>query len=442
MGSAPFANNWAYLETELNWLERLLLVAVSQQRKNLKSVTRVAKTSADKATSDWWQGLIAVKNRAYDDTAQKPKDPNAQGYQKTLDQRIFLSRVKKVNLGLPTMQMALGLSLFEKKLVLMAIAPEVQVRYGKLYHYLQTGVHCATGALPTVELALRVLCRNELERRRARTRLSGPNSLLERGILRCVGDAPTLLGSQLQLAPEWVEYLLSENPDPGWPVQFILSQRSALQCRQRLNWSDLIVADEVKQRLRSAQSPLRLLLTGEEELGKDHCAIALATHFNQPLHILDLAQVSAQDELACIKEFQQIKYPILLIKSAHRWLGRSVTIEDSVLQQWMSQTPAHIIFTVSHRHVVRHHWRQRLTMVDIPLPDAELRLRLWQQAFSNGVKGMGNARWTSLAEEIALSTQQIAQIFRRTKELAGEDDITIQHLKQVLADQGHVWKPR
>ena len=161
MGSGiPFANNWAYLETELSWLERLLLVAVSQQRKNLKSVTQVAKTPSDKATSDWWQGLIAVKNRAYDDAAPKSGERSSLGYQKTLDKRILLSRASKVSLGLPTMQMVLGLSLFEKQLVLMALAPEVQVRYGRLYHYLQTGTHCTLGALPTVELALRMLCRN------------------------------------------------------------------------------------------------------------------------------------------------------------------------------------------------------------------------------------------------------------------------------------------
>ncbi|NEP54426.1 MAG: hypothetical protein F6K65_38795, partial [Moorea sp. SIO3C2] len=132
-------------------------------------------------------------------------NPSGQGYQKTLEQRIMLSRARNVSLGLPTMQAALGLSLFEKKLVLMALAPEVQLRYGRLYHYLQTGNHCATGSLPTVELALRILCRNDSERRRARMSLVAPQSLLARQVLRQVDGARTLLASQLQLAPEWVD---------------------------------------------------------------------------------------------------------------------------------------------------------------------------------------------------------------------------------------------
>ncbi|MEM9980373.1 MAG: hypothetical protein AAF808_22335, partial [Cyanobacteria bacterium P01_D01_bin.2] len=222
MGSGiPFPNNWVYLETELTWLERLLLVAVAQQRKTLKSVTRVAKTSSDKATSDWWQGLITVKHRTYDDIALKPAERPSLGYQQVLDQRIRLSQASQVSLGLPTMQTVLGMSLFEKKLVLMALAPEVQVRYGRLYHYLQTGAHCAAGALPTVELALRMLCRNDMERRRARTQLSGSGSLLQRQILCRVEGAPTLLGSQLRLAPDWVDYLLAETPDPAWPLGWV-----------------------------------------------------------------------------------------------------------------------------------------------------------------------------------------------------------------------------
>lgn len=442
MGSGiPFANNWAYLETELNWLERLLLVAVSQQRKNLKSVTQVAKTPSDKATSDWWQGLIAVKNRAYDDVAPRSSDRPTLGYQKTLDKRILLSRAKQVSLALPTMQMVLGLSLFEKKLVLMALAPEVQVRYGRLYHYLQTGAHCTMGALPTVELALRILCRNDLERRRARAQLSGENSLLQRRILRCVEGSPTFLGSQLQLAPEWVDYLLAENPDPDWPIQF---GRFTQVCRERVAWSDVALADAVKQRLQRwiEQPQLRLLLIGEQGVGKERSAIALATQLKHPLYILDLAQISSSDWSTCLAELAQARYSIVLVKSAHHWLGRHSAIDAAALQNWLTSSSVRIIFAVPHRHLVRRHWRQQFTTIDIPRPDAELRLQLWQQAFPDGIKSMGKVRWTALAEGLPLTCSQIIEIGRVTQKLAGEAVMTIDHLQQALHQQGQTWKLR
>lgn len=457
MGSGiPFANNWAYLETELTWLERLLLVTVAQQRKNLKAVTRVAKTSSDRATSDWWQGLITIKNRAYDDVAAQPKGQSGGqagrqssgrpplGYQKTLEHRILLSRAKKIALGLPTMQSVLGLSLFEKQLVLMVLAPEVQVRYGKLYHYLQTGTHCMAGSLPTVALALRVLCRNDGERRRARALLTGPQSLLELQVLRCVEGAPTLLGSQLQLAPEWVDYLLAENPDPIWPARAMAANRLVHPSRERVLWPDLILAENLKQQLLTmvAQPQGRMLLVGKQGVGKERVAIALAHHLKQPLHILDLAQLSSQDWPASLTELSQANYPMVLIKSAHHWLDRTAAVDQVVLQHWLAKTGGHVIFLVSHRHLVRRHWRQQLTIIEIPMPDAEIRLQLWQQSFPKGVKSMGPVRWQSLAEALAVSQQEIFDISQITKKLAGDAAITLEHLQNVLDQQGYTCKLR
>lgn len=447
MDSVPFANNWAYLDTELSWLERLLLVAVSQQRQNLKSVTKVSKTPADQATSDWWQGLIAVKNRAYDDAAPKSSDQPSLGYQKKLDTRILLSRANKVALGLPTMQMALGLSVFEKKLVLMVLAPEVHVRYGKLYHYLQTGTHCVAGSLPTVDVALRVLCRNETERRRARMRLSGSESLLRRQVLYQVEGASTLLGSQLQLAPEWVEYLLAENPAPDWPMQFMVADQFAQRCRQRVLWSELGLADGLTQELQrlTGQLPLRLLLVGVQDEDNEYVAIAIATHVKQALHIIDLAQISSTDMGNCLTALEQANHPVILVKSAHHWLGKNSVIEQAALQHWLthSLTPhTHIIFSVPYRHLVRCHWRQKLRIIDIPMPDANLRLKLWHQALPNGVRGMGKVRWLALADGLALSGSQIIHMGQLTQILAGDNEITLDHLQQALMQQGQHWKLR
>ncbi|MEM6255244.1 MAG: hypothetical protein AAF821_20205 [Cyanobacteria bacterium P01_D01_bin.156] len=447
MGLVPFANNWAYLDIELGWLERLLLVAVSQQKKNLKSVARVAKNSSDKATSDWWQGLVTITtNRAYDDTAPKAGSGPSLGYQKTLDQRITLSRASKVALGLPAMQTGLGLSLFEKKLVLMALAPEVQVRYGKLYHYLQTGTHCTKGSLPTLDLALRILCRNDAERRLARTRLAGSNSLLERRVLHCVGESSTLLGSQLRLADEWIDYLLAENPDPSWPMRFVMTDRFAQRCRVKISWSELVLADAVKTQLElaTAQTASRVLLVGETGVGKDQVAIALAAHLNRSLYSLDLTQVPQSDWHACLKELNNAKYSIVLLKGAHRWLGRasSTSIDQALLQKWVNQSSAHIVCTVQHRHLVRRHWRHQLTVIDVPNPNADLRLQLWKQAFPNGVKSMGKVRWQTLAEVLELVPGKIKAVGQTATKLAGNESVTIDHLQQALDQQGYAWKLR
>ena len=192
--------------------------------------------------------------------------------------------------------------------------------------------------------------------------------MLQRQILRCIEGSSTLLGSQLQLAPEWVDYLLAENPEPGWPMQFMSAGQFAQLCRERVTWSEFVVADELKQWLQMmAERPkARLLLVGEKGVGKERSAIALATHLKNPLHIFDLAHIPSQDWSACLTELGQAKYPVVLIKSAHYWLGRNSAIESATLQHWLTNSSAQIIFSVPHRHLVRRHWRQQLTAIGYP----------------------------------------------------------------------------
>ena len=143
-----------------------------------------------------------------------------------------------------------------------------------------------------------------------------------------------------------------------------------------------------------------------------------------------------------LSELTQADYPVVLINAAHHWLGRASAIDRAGLQHWLTQSSAQIIFSVSHRHLVRRHWRQQLTAIDIPMPDAELRLQLWRQTFPDGVKSMGKVRWSALAQGISLSNSQIMEIGRQAGMLARDEAITIDHLQQALAQQGQDWKLR
>jgi len=64
----PFSDNWAYLKTELNWLDRLLMLAIARQRKEIATVEKVANTDADRVSAHWWKGIIAVSKPGYDMT--------------------------------------------------------------------------------------------------------------------------------------------------------------------------------------------------------------------------------------------------------------------------------------------------------------------------------------------------------------------------------------
>ncbi|NJL45566.1 MAG: hypothetical protein HC922_07190 [Leptolyngbyaceae cyanobacterium SM2_3_12] len=78
-GVTPFADNWAYLKTELSWLDRLLMVAVSRQKRELQDLDDFANSSEDRVTSHWWKGIIAINGQPGYDHARPPKAPANKG---------------------------------------------------------------------------------------------------------------------------------------------------------------------------------------------------------------------------------------------------------------------------------------------------------------------------------------------------------------------------
>ena len=76
-GVKPFENNWAYLKTELRWLDRVLMMAVARKRQDDKVLHRVANSTADQVTSHWWKGIITV-SRGIDDREGPPPKPHPQ----------------------------------------------------------------------------------------------------------------------------------------------------------------------------------------------------------------------------------------------------------------------------------------------------------------------------------------------------------------------------
>src|SRR6476646_10937156 len=97
-----FQNNWAYLKAELTWLDRVLSVAIARQRQEQKTVDRVSQSRADRVTSHWWKGLVALDNTVgYDEIRPRPANrSNAPSYQQQMEARIQASLQQGIALGL------------------------------------------------------------------------------------------------------------------------------------------------------------------------------------------------------------------------------------------------------------------------------------------------------------------------------------------------------
>lgn len=478
--SMPFADNWAYLKTELSWLDRLLMLAVARQRKEKKAVEKVATTDADRVSAHWWKGVISVSKPNYDDcrVAPAPKCKTL-GYQQQLENRIQASAARKTVLAVPSLRHYLNLTLFEKNLLIMVLAPEVNRRYGRLYHYLQTGKDSATASdLPTVDLALRLLCRNDLERRRARAKLTAPGSLIEKRILRYVSARPsTRLNSYLQLHDDWVDYLLSEQPDqhilfsqlaaPKEPVLALPEPTAATRAVQitqpQVPWDKLILPAPVLSQLQTlgqqtsaglltrfskpvadgvaVQKGYVAMLVGEAGTGKTMAGGAIATTARQPLCILNLKQIYPEHWEEVLASLDTARYPVLLIRSAAIWFGRNSELPKAQLASWLQQRQSSAGLTLlssRHLHTVKAQWRQQMdAVVTLPFPHKVARTTLWRQAFA-GISCSSKIDWVALAKQLRLSGGDIEAVAYDALAIAQSKNaktITMRHIQQALNQQ-------
>ncbi|MGG6293407.1 AAA family ATPase [Leptolyngbya sp. AN02str] len=478
-----FTDNWTYLKTELAWLERVLMAAVSRQRKESKEIDRIAQNRADRVTSHWWRGIISLEGTpAYDE--HRPSTPTTMpsvpkpSYQQQLDQRIAATQQQGVVLALPLLCDRLQLNSFEKNLVLMALAPEVNRRYANLYRFLQEEESHSKLDLPTMELVFRLLCRNDQEWRTARTRIMCESPLLQRGLVQwlvCPGD--TGLNQRVKLMPQLVNFLLAESPDVAQldgllatPTELaqpsLLTYHTTTPC-----WDDLVLPQPLLlslktlaahtrhspslQHLWNEQQPLGLgalphsvaLFAGQAGTGKTMAAGAIAHELGVPLVSVDLERVSPTDYEQLLDELTQRMPTVVLIKSAQHWLRRSATLDSFSLAQLLNQRqrPGLLtIFSVTRLEGVALAWKQLASQgLNFPLPTERDRLHLWKQAFPQTLTLANDIAWKVLAHQLALSggdIRRIAYTAALHHAASGEGEISMQHLMLAIAQHGKTLK--
>src|SRR3954452_10208005 len=109
-----------------------------------------------------------------------------------------------------------GLDTFDLDVLVLALAPELDLRYERIFAFLQDDV---TRRRPTVDLALNLLCTSPADRLARRTRFGPAAPLVRGGLLHLIGDPaqvePPLLSHYLKLDDGAVRWLLGADARPG-----------------------------------------------------------------------------------------------------------------------------------------------------------------------------------------------------------------------------------
>ncbi|MEM6713919.1 MAG: AAA family ATPase [Cyanobacteria bacterium P01_C01_bin.147] len=493
-GVQPFENNWAYLKTELRWLDRLLMMAVARKRQEDKSTRQISNATVDEITSHWWKGIVTV-SRGIDDREGPPpkRQPAANttqaSYSQQLQMRIRACQQTGVMLALPLLRDRLQLSEVEKNIVLMAIAPEINRRYGRLYDYLQEE-EGALADLPTVDLCLRLLCRNDQDWQQARSRLTAHHSLVNRGLLEWIGDEEgTLLSQQVRVSDKLANFLLANHPtekalDSLLPeatlegdIDLIAPQPASGQSAVtalvpvgtpeseqppapvRLTnlapeiapaWDNLVLPKQQVRQLqylsRQAQARrqqsdvpgLIVLLLGAGGTGKTTAAATIAAELQLSLSCVDLAALTPEEYPTVLTDALSEQSGLLLVKHGEQWFGRQSQVEQAWLNQWWQwrQQFGLTLVAATTPDQILPRWRQQFdASLALPTPPAKARQRLWERAFSPHIK-THQLNWAAIAQQLSLTggeIQALAQTVELDLRARQRATVTLSALRAALA---------
>ncbi len=275
------------------WLT--LLPALQRLDSLLEEAVTVAETVYGfEAATDLYRGLYINQDEVESLLAREPGmslfQINGKGSEEVLPEC-----EREGHSSLAWLQKAYGLSDFDLDIILIALAPELDRRYERIYAYLQDNV---SRRRPSVDLVLNLLCANAAERLERRVHFGADAPLIEQGLI-CLVSEPnypkaTLLAQTLKLDEQVVRLLLGQQNLDSRLISFCQwSEPKPTMAAAELplnpeRWEKL---SALAVKAWSTRQPLRLYFHGPRGVGKRRVAELLAAEVGAPLLVVALSHV-------------------------------------------------------------------------------------------------------------------------------------------------------
>jgi AAA+ superfamily predicted ATPase len=412
------------------------------------------------AASDPYRGLYINQSEVERLMGRAPGAPSWQmdeGDESSPDARGNDSR-------LAWLERAFDLSPFDLDVMLIALAPELDLRYERLYAYLQDDV---TRRRPSVDLALNLLCSSAEAKLERRTHFAADAPLIHHNLLYLIADTnhsqTPLLSHTLKLDEQIIGLLLNQEHLDRRLASFCKVVAPVAHAAQTsLNRGvDQSLPLHI-QRLKELPQPLRFYFSGPSMSDKRRAAEALACELGVPLLMIDLARALAAemdferllklvfreaafrnavlylDDLESLRADGHALHYRLLLSSLAEYDGISiVTGHQAWLQSLPSSgsSPAGIInthFSIPDFERRRECWEENLKAAGITLDEQSLdtlasRFRLTSdQIFDSVATARNQVLWRA-------ATQESTRTLSPASNQPGVDDL----LAAARAQSGH-----
>ncbi|MGD0989278.1 MAG: AAA family ATPase [Candidatus Sulfotelmatobacter sp.] len=320
----PYASSIAHVLAELERIDLLIQIQIGRARQLQQQ--------------DEFQGLY-ISEQEVDSLLARPMgmphwalapsvatDENIHASLMELEAQIEGRTNSSIEQNIPLRLVALAkrfhLSPFDVDVVLMCLATELDVRYERLYAYLQDDV---TRKRPSVDLALNLLCPSFSAKLAARDRFNPPSPLLNCQLVSLSEDTAfpktSLLNRSLKLDDRIVNYLLG-----GDEIDARLARQISL-LEPRLSLGELILPGDLLTSLKAlfenhcnADRGLNLYFQGPYGVGKRSTATALCESAGLKLLVMNVEHApSAESDFASM--LQLVTREAALQGAAVYWHG-------------------------------------------------------------------------------------------------------------------------
>lgn len=353
--------------------------------------------------------------------------------ERTIAESVAESLNLGVRLSLPRLAEIFQLSAFDLDALLVCLAPELDLKYEKLYAYLQNDV---TRKRPTTNLILNLFCRSLDERLQARTRLLPEAPLCKNELVLPAGDASpeqtSALTRSLKIDGRILNYLLGAEAIDERIVSFSRVVHPQVDLAQVLLPDSMMQSlaagfqNEMENKL-DALSAAVFVLQGPEGSGKQFVAEALCRTAGVELLVAETsAMISAAPDQTTLaaRLFREAKLrdAVIFIDQAELLLGDdekesyAARVFGNALRSFDG-----IVFLgcVESRNPQLPALHERLLSFVFPLPDFETRKEIWQRALAEcGCSVACDIDLDSLADRFNFTAGRVRTAVAEAKRLA------------------------
>ena len=210
-----------------------------------------------------------------------------------------------ITLKLVSLEQMFGLSPFDVDTLLVCLLPEIDLKYQRVYAYLQDDV---TQKSPTVDLVLKLLCESLPEMLERRKTFSADAPLIKYQLIKLFDNHTSkqtpLLDKSLQVDERIIHYLLGTDQIDPYLSRFMWS------IHPELNLEDMILPEETKQFIDTlisrSEKAIVCYLYGDNGVGKQATVEGICKKLGFPVLCVEL------NRMLLSKENTEILLPLIL----------------------------------------------------------------------------------------------------------------------------------